>query len=262
MRWRPARFRGDRVFVEVDTDGQLAASGGRVAIRYDAREGARLYRAGVSRVELDADGSVVDLPDGVDADAPAAATAPAKKTTKRPSSGFGKAGTRTASQAAAARTDAHDRLARLEPGTVVAYADGACRGNPGPAGSGAVVVLPDGRRAEAAAALGRATNNIAELTAVGLVLDMLDEAGVPPDAPVVLLTDSSYSDGVLTRGWKAKANGELVAELKARIARRSGLRLEWIAGHVGVEGNERADALANLGVSGIDRRTPFPDPPG
>jgi ribonuclease HI len=178
------------------------------------------------------------------------------------SSGFGKAGTRTAAQAAAAAADAHRRIADLPPGSIVVYTDGACRGNPGEAGSGAVVELPDGRTIEASLALGVATNNIAELTAVALALDLLDKAGIAPDAPAVVHTDSKYSEGVLCRGWKAKANVELIRGLKARLAARPGVRLQWLAGHVGVAGNERADMLANRGVAGITAEATRPPPAG
>ncbi|HHO52736.1 MAG TPA: ribonuclease HI [Deltaproteobacteria bacterium] len=134
--------------------------------------------------------------------------------------------------------------------TVVVFTDGACRGNPGPAGSGAVVLLPGRPRAEGCRSLGRATNNVAELTAVGLALDILDQAGVEADARVAILTDSDYTNGVLCRGWKAKANTLLIRGLRERLASRPGTVLHWVAGHVGIEGNERADALAGLGVDG------------
>lgn len=164
---------------------------------------------------------------------------------------FGTAGTRTAQQAAAAAADARRRIGMLAPGTIVVYTDGACRGNPGLAGSGVVIELPDGGRIEASRALGDATNNIAELTAIAMALELLDGAGVPPDAPAVVFTDSKYADGVLCRGWKAKANTALVSEVRAALARRPGAKLHWLAGHVGIEGNERADELANRGVAGI-----------
>jgi ribonuclease HI len=164
---------------------------------------------------------------------------------------FGSAGTRTPQQAALAAADARRRIALLPAGTIVAYTDGACRGNPGPAGSGTVLELPDGLRIEASRALGDATNNIAELTAIAVALELLDEARIPAEAPVVVFTDSKYADGVLCRGWKAKANTELVAAIRGALARRPGTTLHWLAGHVGIEGNERADELANQGVAGI-----------
>ena len=133
---------------------------------------------------------------------------------------------------------------------VVAYADGACRGNPGPAGAGALVLLPDGRQGEASLALGHATNNIGELSAIGLVLDLLTEPGVDTTTEWTLYTDSKYTMGVLTKNWKAKANQELIAGLKGRLREWTGVTMEWVPGHAGVWGNERADALARAGVEG------------
>lgn len=248
MSWRRASFKDKRIWAEVDASGALAADAGRVAIRYSKRSGAKIYRAGASRVQLEEGAAVEELPDGSAADAPGGGSARGRGS--RRSSGFGKAGTRTARQAADAKASARRLLDELEDGTVVVFTDGACRGNPGPAGSGAVVQLADGRRAEGCRSLGRATNNVAELTAVGLALDILEQAAVDSDARVAILTDSDYTNGVLCRGWKAKANTLLIRGLRERLAARPGTVLHWVAGHVGIEGNERADALAGLGVGG------------
>ena len=126
----------------------------------------------------------------------------------------------------------------------------ACRGNPGPAGSGVLLMLPDGRVAEAARDLGRGTNNIAELTAIGMALELLDEAGVPADAPVRIHTDSSYGIGVLVKGWKAKKNTDLILGLRQQLTGRPGVELAWVKGHAGIAGNERADQLAVEGSRG------------
>jgi ribonuclease HI len=243
MAWIRSSFKGKQVWAEVDSSGSLAVSSGRVAIRYSASAGSKIYRAGASGVAPIAGASPEDLEAGVSADA--------KPKKRSRSSGFGSAGTRTAAQSAAAAADARQRLAALPEGTVVAFTDGGCRGNPGPAGSGAVVLLPDGRRGEASLSLGTATNNVGELAAIGLALDLLEEAGVPDTASVALFTDSKYTNGVLCLGWKAKANRDLILGLRERLSRRSGASIHWVAGHVGVDGNERADALANAGVAGI-----------
>jgi ribonuclease HI len=252
MGWRKALFRDKDVWVEVDGEGRPAGRGGRVPIRYSKSAGARVYRAAERNVAIKVSAPVEDLPDGVSADA-------AKKGGKKKGrgSGFGKAGTRSKAQAAAAAADARSQLEALPDDTVVCFTDGACKGNPGRAGSGAVVQLPDGRQAEASRALGHATNNIAELTAIDMALDLLDEAEVAPDAAVALFTDSKYSNGVLCLGWKAKANRELILGLRERLAARPGVEIRWVAGHVGVEGNERADDLANLGVDGVTGQTHF-----
>ena len=137
---------------------------------------------------------------------------------------------------------------------MLAFTDGACTGNPGPAGSGAVVKLSDGRTVEASRALGTATNNIGELTAIAMALDLLDQNDVTLAEPVAIFTDSQYAIGVLAKGWKAKANVELIAHIKARLRMRRATQLHWVAGHVGVVENERADELAREGVE-ESRRT-------
>lgn len=238
MKWIQASFRGQRIWAALGEDGRPLVEGGRRVIRYSDAPGAKLYRAGASGVEDEA-GGPLDLPDGVSADAP------------RPSargSGFGSAGSRTAAQADAALQDARARMESLPEGTAVAFTDGACAGNPGPAGAGAVVRLPDGRRVERYEALGEATNNVGELVAIGMALAVLRESGLPNTTPVVVFTDSQYALGVLSKGWKPKANVALIAGLKRRLAEWPEATLSWVAGHVGVEDNERADQLAAQGV--------------
>ncbi len=244
MSWRRGRFKDRDVWVAVDSAGAPLVDGGRVPIRYSEREGAKVYRAGASRVELAQESPARELPEGISAD-----DAPARKPSGR-GKGFGSAGSRSARQAQAAKVEASKLLEGLPPDTVVVFTDGGCRGNPGPAGSGVVVRLPGGGGAEACRSLGPATNNVAELTAVALALDVLDDLDVAADAPVALLTDSDYTSGVLTRGWKAKANRALILDLRNRLEQRPGLTIHWVAGHVGIAGNERADELANQGVDG------------
>lgn len=254
MKWRRASFNGNRVWVAVGDDGHPAAADGRVPVRYNERPGATVYRAGAARVQVEPNGPIVELDGGTSAD-----DAP-KKAAASKGSGFGSAGTRTKQQAALARDAAKALLASLGPEVVRAFSDGSCRGNPGPAGCGAVVVLPDGRRGEASQSLGVATNNVGELCAVGLALDLLEEAKVPRSSPIALFSDSSYTNGVLTLGWKAKANTDIVDDLRARLKQWPGLVFHWVAGHVGIAENERADALANDGVAGRTRTTWTPSP--
>jgi ribonuclease HI len=261
MPWKRAMFKEQRVWAQVDRAGATVLDGGRVAIRYAATAGAKVYLATAGRVAVEPDAALEDLPFGTDAPTRAEESAAPKKAGpggKSRGSGFGSAGTRTKSQADAARADAHRRIGEVPAGTALCFTDGACKGNPGPAGSGVVVVLPDGRRGEACRALGHATNNVAELTAVGMALDLLDAAAFSVLSPAVLYTDSSYARGVLVQSWKAKANTELIVGLRDRLRRRPMLRIEWVAGHVGLPENERADELANRGVAGRTEATPFP----
>lgn len=126
---------------------------------------------------------------------------------------------------------------------ILAYADGACSGNPGPAGLG-VVMFWDDHRQELSEFLGDGTNNIAELTAILRVL----EAAPDKSRPVHIYTDSMYSIGILSKGWKAKANRDLVESIRSLLAEFDDVRFFHVRGHAGVELNERADELAVLAV--------------
>ncbi|MEM6961259.1 MAG: RNase H family protein, partial [Myxococcota bacterium] len=128
-------------------------------------------------------------------------------------------------------------------GQALAYADGACSGNPGPSGLGAVLLIGD-QQWELSEYLGKGTNNIAELTAILRVA----EASVTHGMHLDLYTDSSYAIGVLSKGWKAKANQSLVAETRSAIQALKSVKLHHVRGHAGVLLNERADELARSAV--------------
>lgn len=214
MPWKTMSLRGTRVFARVDAQGEpVVGSDGRVEVRYKAQD-TRAYRAGKRNLEEIAGEAV--LPDS--ACAAAAEAAPARGKAER---------------AQVVNTTKHP------DGTIIVYADGACSGNPGPAGIG-VVIQDEGGRRELSQYLGVATNNIAELTAV------LEAAAAIEDRarPVRIHTDSKYAIGVLSMGWKAKANTELVAKVREAIKPFQDLQLIHVPGHAGVVLNERADALA------------------
>jgi ribonuclease HI len=62
----------------------------------------------------------------------------------------------------------------------------------------------------------------------------------------VILTDSRYAIGMITRGWRAKANVELVAAARKLYESKSGIEIRWIRGHNGHAHQERSDLLANI----------------
>ncbi|HVA82137.1 MAG TPA: ribonuclease H [Candidatus Binataceae bacterium] len=126
----------------------------------------------------------------------------------------------------------------------LAYADGACHGNPGRGGWGAVIVAPDGSRRELNGHGGHTTNNQMELTAAIEALRALE-----PGAHVILRSDSQYVINTMTRGWKRNANQELWRQLDAEAAARK-VDFQWVRGHAGDELNERADTLATMGARG------------
>jgi ribonuclease HI len=107
------------------------------------------------------------------------------------------------------------------------------------------VVIKEGKsRREFFGYLGSATNNIAELSAIKKALSAIDERS----RPVQIYTDSRYAIGVLTKRWKAKANQELIAEIKTMLAEFSDIELIYVPGHTGNALNERADKLARRAI--------------
>jgi ribonuclease HI len=134
-------------------------------------------------------------------------------------------------------------------GAIEIWTDGACSGNPGPMGIG-VVVLDGKARRELGEYLGSGTNNIAELVAIerGLVLAS-EVAGGDRTRPLRVYSDSSYAIGLLEKGWKAKANQELVARIRKAVAIYPRLSFVKVAGHAGVPENERCDELARIAIS-------------
>ena len=145
---------------------------------------------------------------------------------------------------------------------VVIYTDGACKGNPGPGGWGAVLRAADGSEKELCGGEAQTTNNRMEMMAVIEALSALKRP-----CHVVLHVDSQYVLKGMTewlQGWKAKGwrtaakqpvkNVDLWQRLDA-LVHQSEHRIEWqwVKGHAGDPGNERADALANRGVEQLAR---------
>ncbi len=228
MPWVRASLRGKTLYARSDAAGGLAADGkGLVEVRYGRNDG-RAYTARADNLVVADRTTLPDETCGPAEAAPPPARPGAKATAARP-----KAAPPTAAPAAPA-----------DPAAVIAYTDGACSGNPGPAGLG-VVVVDGGVTTELSEYLGLTTNNVAELTAIGRALDQVAER----ERPIQIHTDSQYAIGVLSKGWKAKANGQLVANIKAELSQRPKVRLVYVPGHAGVPLNERADELARQAVS-------------
>jgi ribonuclease HI len=146
-------------------------------------------------------------------------------------------------------------------GGVIAFTDGAAKGNPGPGGWGAIIATPDGRVTELGGAAPHTTNNQMELTAV---IEVLRHLRATPGA-IALHADSTYVIRGITewidawrgRGWKTAQgqpvlNRALWEQLAALAAERADAPVAWhyVRGHAAIPGNERADAIAVAFASG------------
>ena len=141
-------------------------------------------------------------------------------------------------------------------GAVEIYADGACKGNPGPGGWG-VVLRSHGREKEMCGGEAQTTNNRMELTAVieGLLaLKKHSRVRVYTDSQYVQKGISEWIHSWKRRGWRTSnrkpvKNEDLWRKLDDS-ARAHTVEWHWVKGHAGHPENERADALANRGIPG------------
>ena len=147
---------------------------------------------------------------------------------------------------------------------ILAYTDGACSGNPGPGGWGALLIARDGGRVlkerELTGGEAATTNNRMELMAAIAALEALERP-----SEVAVVTDSAYVKGGITQwiaawrrnGWRTAArkpvkNEDLWRRLEEAAARHR-VEWRWIKGHAGHAENERADALARAGMAPFKR---------
>jgi ribonuclease HI len=134
------------------------------------------------------------------------------------------------------------------------YADGACKGNPGPGGWGALLLFSGKEKPLFGGEL-QTTNNRMELTAVIRALEALKKP-----CQIKIYTDSSYVQKGMTEwisGWKSRnwrtadkkpvKNEDLWKQLDDLVQSHT-IEWIWVKGHAGNDGNERADALANQGA--------------
>lgn len=224
MGWQRFLLRDQEVFANVTNDGKLAPdSAGRVEIVYKLAPGAKTYRAAAGNLMPIAGAPIVEA----DVGGP-------------PTTGSSSARAQALKGASVAASVPKDAIA--------VWTDGACTGNPGPAGIG-VVVIDGSNTVELSEYLGPGTNNIAELTAIARGLQTVRERGGDINRPIAVYSDSSYAIGLLSKNWKPKANAELVAAIREIVKVFPNVYFVKVAGHAGVPLNERCDELARQAVS-------------
>ncbi|MEO8553486.1 MAG: RNase H family protein [Kofleriaceae bacterium] len=214
------RFRDADVWAKVDAAGALVTDpDGRVEIVYKAAPGAKVYRAATKNLTSPS-GSPIEIAVGE----------PAPEKTDRPAQ-------KPRQGATGATPD------RAPADAIQVWTDGGAAPNPGPSGAG-VVIVDGAQTTELSEFLGPGTNQTAELTAILLGLTKLAQR----DRPVVVYSDSAYSIGLLSQGWKAKANVELVEKLRSVCREFVDLRFVKVAGHAGIPLNERTDELVGEAI--------------
>ena len=142
----------------------------------------------------------------------------------------------------------------MSSGIITIYTDGACQGNPGPGGAGAVIQRYDSTDSIHISEFvgAKTTNNIAEYTAVIKALEHVIENGIQDHEKVILHTDSNLIVKQVNAEWKVKHPGikPLHAQvMKLLFALGGAWSIKWIKGHAGHPGNELADKLANDAIS-------------
>jgi len=216
LKWRRMRFKNNKVWQAMDPSGRPLEKNGKVLIKYQLKQE---YEYWVNPANL---GQI---------DAPAdAKTARIRRESRTPEK-------------------SERALPPAPPHTVHIYTDGASSGNPGPSGIGVVLQYGETTK-EISKFIGNTTNNVAELEAIRTALRELKRRNLP----VRIYTDSSYAQGVLSFGWKAHKNKELVEEIRNLLSALKDVTLIKVRGHTGHEQNERADQLARAAAVSVGRR--------
>jgi ribonuclease HI len=205
--WKRMRFRRNKVWVAVDANGAVRIQNGKAVIKYHREQD---YEYQVRETDLfPLDANPGDIP------------VKSRRTPKK-----------AVATVDETRDMAHQNCVQI-------FADGASSGNPGPSGIGVLLCYREHEK-EISRNIGLSTNNIAELEAIRAGLQEVKN----PDLPVRVYTDSGYAYGLLSLGWKARKNVELVSDIRLLMERFKDIKFIKVKGHSGIEGNERADKLA------------------
>ncbi len=216
--WKRMKFKGNKVWLATGNDGKPAVKDGKVLIKYQLDQD---YEYWVHKNVV----KPVDSPE------------PENTGRRKNQSGAKSSRKHKSKQRDYIQEEKISHAAGVD--TICIYTDGASSGNPGPSGIGALLLFRNHEK-EISKYIGIATNNIAELEAIRVALLELKQN----DFPVRVFTDSSYAYGVLTLGWKAKKNLDLIRSIKKVMTKFKDLKFIKVRGHEGIEGNEKADFLA------------------
>ena len=218
--WKRMQFKKNKVWLATDRDQKPVVKNGKVLIKYQLGQDYEYWVNPKNIKSIDS----VEIETKKTKNKKSTENAPKKRKTKvKP------------------KTESLDHTEYKD--AICIYTDGASSGNPGPSGIG--VLLRFGKHEkEMSKYIGMATNNIAELEAIRTGLLAIKDT----ELPVRIFTDSRYAYGVLTLGWKAIKNQDLIKSIKNILLKFKDRKIIKIKGHAGHEGNERADFLATSAI--------------
>lgn len=249
MPWARKRFRNQKIHVEVNEQGQIVIDARSMARYRYKLDDDRTYTTSIENIR-ELDGALPERSEPVPYHAPLAPGSPASGSAT-PGDTSSPAGGRAAvaepgplKVSTINNPSPVDELMPAGTEHIEVYTDGACTGNPGPAGLGVVLRFGPYHR-EIHQYLGLATNNIAELTAIKVALEAIKN----PRKKVLVHTDSQYAIGVLTGAYKAKKNQDLIRDIQRLMRGFDDLQLVKVAGHSGIPQNERVDELARMAIA-------------
>ncbi|MDH3955534.1 MAG: ribonuclease HI, partial [Desulfobacteraceae bacterium] len=220
INWKRMVFKKNKVWLATDQDQKPVTKNGKVLIRYQLDQDYEYWVLSKNITPIDSLQKTEKTEKG-------------KKSTQKSSK---QKDTKTISDTGVLIETSCDNAINI-------YTDGASSGNPGPSGIGVVLCFGKHEK-EISRYIGITTNNMAELEAIRSGLMAVKNSNLP----VRVFTDSRYAYGVLTQGWKAKKNQDIIESIKKILSKFNDLKFIKVKGHAGIEGNERADLLATSAI--------------
>ncbi|CAG2215405.1 RNASEH1 [Mytilus edulis] len=178
---------------------------------------------------------------------------------------LGSSKTRSEEQAFQGKTIILEKIQQLKKNTTLAFTDGSCKGNPGPCGAGAAILISNStEHVELTQPVSnRGSILLGELVAIKLVIDFLIIPNNRKNTESIkIFSDSQSAIGILTLNWKSDNYGKTIHDIKIGILalKSEGIivSIEWTPGHADIQGNELADQLAKKAAQEAEKIQSIP----
>ncbi|CAG2237097.1 unnamed protein product [Mytilus edulis] len=178
---------------------------------------------------------------------------------------LGSSKSRSEEQAFQGKTIILEKIHQLKKNTTLAFTDGSCKGNPGPCGAGAAILISNStEHVELTQPVSnRGSILLGELVAIKLVIDFLIIPNNRKNTESIkIFSDSQSAIGILTLNWKSDNYGKTIHDIKIGILalKSEGIivSIEWTPGHADIQGNELADQLAKKAAQEAEKIQSIP----